>query len=42
MRLDARVDLVLFREFKEIDLDETPVVALACGHFFTIETLDGT
>ena len=25
----------------EIDLDETPIIVLGCGHFFTAETLDG-
>jgi hypothetical protein len=30
-----------FKDYAEIDLDETPVVGLACGHFFTAETLDG-
>lgn len=29
------------KTYKEIDLDETPIIALACGHFFTAETLDG-
>ncbi len=42
MKLDAQVDMILFKEYGEIDLDETPVIALDCGHFFTTETLDGT
>jgi hypothetical protein len=42
MKLDAQVDMLEFKEYAEINLDETPVVALACGHFFTAETLDGT
>ena len=42
MKLDAQVDMIGFKEYGEIDLDETPVIALACGHFFTAETLDGT
>jgi hypothetical protein len=25
----------------EIDLDESPIIALSCGHLFTVETLDG-
>lgn len=29
------------KTYGEIDLDENPIVALACGHFFTAETLDG-
>ena len=42
MKLDAQVDMIEFKEYGEIDLDETSVIALACGHFFTAETLDGT
>jgi len=42
MKLDAQVDMIEFKEYGEIDLDETPVIALACEHFFTAETLDGT
>ncbi len=41
MQLDAQVDMVEFKEYREINLDKTPVIALACGHFFTVETLDG-
>ncbi|KAK0624972.1 hypothetical protein B0T17DRAFT_639113 [Bombardia bombarda] len=40
-RRDARVDLLEFRTYEEIDLDETPIAVLGCGHFFTGETLDG-
>jgi hypothetical protein len=29
------------KTYKEIDLGETPIAALGCGHFFTAETLDG-
>lgn len=42
MKVDAQVDMLELKEYKDIDLDESPVVALACGHFFTAETLDGT
>ena len=42
MKLDAQVDMLEFKDYAEIDPDEKPVVALACGHFFTAETLDGT
>ncbi|KAL3467220.1 hypothetical protein BJX64DRAFT_192492 [Aspergillus heterothallicus] len=38
---DARVDMLEFKLYSEIDLDETPIVVLGCGHFFTAETLDG-
>lgn len=41
MKLDAQVDMLEFKDYAEINLDETPVVALGCGHFFTAETLDG-
>lgn len=41
MKVDAEVDMIEFKKYGEIDLDETPVVTLACGHFFTTETLDG-
>lgn len=30
-----------FKTFGEIDLNNTPIVLLGCGHFFTAETLDG-
>lgn len=36
-----RVDLLEFRPYADIDLDESPIVVLGCGHFFTSETLDG-
>jgi len=29
------------KTYKEINPDETPIVVLGCGHFFTAETLDG-
>ncbi|KAM0080186.1 hypothetical protein ACKRZS_007690 [Fusarium odoratissimum] len=38
---EERVDLLEFLSYAEIDLDESPVVVLSCGHFFTGETLDG-
>ncbi|KAK3900041.1 hypothetical protein C8A05DRAFT_17601, partial [Staphylotrichum tortipilum] len=38
---DARVDLMEFKSYGEIDLDETPIAVLGCGHFCTGETLDG-
>ena len=30
-----------FKAYGEIDLNETPIALLGCGHFFTGETLDG-
>ncbi|TQV90510.1 hypothetical protein IF1G_10833 [Cordyceps javanica] len=41
MAPDARVDLLEMKTYAEIDVDLTPIVVLACGHFFTAETLDG-
>lgn len=38
---DARVDMLEFKTYDEIDLDETPIVKLSCEHFFTAESLDG-
>ncbi|XMA08199.1 hypothetical protein WAI453_000990 [Rhynchosporium graminicola] len=38
---DDRVDLLEMKSYNDIDLDETPIVVLICGHFFTAETLDG-
>lgn len=38
---EQRVDILEFRSFGEVNLDTTPIVVLACGHFFTAETLDG-
>lgn len=38
---DQRVDLLELKSYKEIDLEDTPIIALACGHFFTAESLDG-
>jgi len=40
-RANNRVDLLEFKSYKDIDLDETPIVVLGCGHFFTAESLDG-
>jgi len=40
-RRDDRVDLLEFKSYKDIDLNETPIVVLGCGHFFTAESLDG-
>ncbi|KAK2592854.1 hypothetical protein QQS21_009457 [Conoideocrella luteorostrata] len=38
---DSRVDLLEMKTYAEIDVNETPIVVLGCGHFFTAETLDG-
>lgn len=41
MELDEMPDLVMRQPYKQIDLNETPIVVLSCKHFFTAETLDG-
>ena len=40
-KLEARVDFLEMKSYGEIDVDETPIVVLGCGHFFTAESLDG-
>ncbi|KLU92338.1 hypothetical protein MAPG_11284 [Magnaporthiopsis poae ATCC 64411] len=39
---DARVDLLELKDYRDINLDETPIVVLGCNHFFTAESLDGS
>lgn len=39
--LEARVDFIEMKSYGEINVDETPIVILGCGHFFTAESLDG-
>ena len=36
------VDFILFTQYSDLDLDLDPVIFLDCGHFFSMETLDGT
>ncbi|KAK4204580.1 putative zinc-finger and helicase domain-containing protein [Triangularia verruculosa] len=36
------VDVLEFKLYEEVSLDDTPIVVLSCGHFFTGKTLDGT
>ncbi|KAJ5769858.1 uncharacterized protein N7511_001909 [Penicillium nucicola] len=38
---DARVDFFESKLYSEINLNETPIVRLGCGHFFTSESVDG-
>jgi hypothetical protein len=40
-RGDEQVDLLLFEKYANIDLESSPIVVLACGHFFTADSLDG-
>jgi hypothetical protein len=43
MKADECPDLVMMEPYSNIDLNETPIVALECEgkHFFTAQTLDG-
>jgi hypothetical protein len=34
-------DIILGTLYRDIDINESPIVVLGCGHFWTIETLDG-
>jgi hypothetical protein len=40
-KTDLFLDVFEGKIYTEIDIDESPIVVLGCGHFFTIETLDG-
>jgi hypothetical protein len=39
-RATDTVDLIMFTSLAEHDPDESPLLALSCGHVFTLETLD--
>lgn len=39
--LSAVVDLLELKEYKEIAIDETPCIFPDCGHFLTVESMDG-
>jgi len=39
--LDRVLDLIMFTTYREANLDEDPVIFLSCGHFYSVETLDG-
>jgi hypothetical protein len=41
MKANMFLDVFEGKSYTEINIDESPVVVLVCGHFFTIETLDG-
>ncbi|KAF1930727.1 uncharacterized protein M421DRAFT_99346 [Didymella exigua CBS 183.55] len=43
MRAEEQPDLVTMLPYRDIDLNDTPIVVLGCKgrHFFTVETLDG-
>lgn len=38
---DTGVDMLEFSPYGSVNLDESPILVLSCGHFFTRETLDG-
>lgn len=41
MKMDEKPDMLELKSYSEINLDDSPIIALSCGHFFTVETLDG-
>ncbi|CAP61981.1 uncharacterized protein PODANS_5_1320, partial [Podospora anserina S mat+] len=41
-RRQRRVDVLEWKLYREVDLDDSSIVVLSCGHFFTGETLDGS
>jgi hypothetical protein len=41
MKLDECADVIMGTLYRDIDLDESPIVVLGCGHHWIIETLDG-
>ncbi|KAL7484060.1 hypothetical protein ACHAW6_009717 [Cyclotella cf. meneghiniana] len=36
----GKVDVIKFTEYKDLDLDNNPIIFLPCGHFFAMSTLD--
>ncbi|KAJ5058920.1 NFX1-type zinc finger-containing protein 1 [Bipolaris maydis] len=41
MKSEEQPDMMMMSSYADIDLNESPIVVLGCGHFFTTETLDG-
>ncbi|KAI2851230.1 hypothetical protein CBS76997_9619 [Aspergillus niger] len=39
--LEQNVDLIELKPYKDINVDEDPLVFLSCGHFYTASSLDG-
>ena len=37
---DAEVDIAEFKKYRDVDLDQSPIIVLGCGHFFTAKSLD--
>jgi hypothetical protein len=41
MKSGESPDIILSTLYCDIDINESPIVVLGCGHFWTIETPDG-
>jgi hypothetical protein len=41
MQADEVPDIIMMTRYADHDLNDSPICGLACGHFFTMETLDG-
>ncbi|KAL1792144.1 hypothetical protein ACET3X_009895 [Alternaria dauci] len=41
MKSEEQPDMIMMVPYADVDLNESPIVVLSCGHFFTTETLDG-
>lgn len=41
MKLEEQPDMIMMTPYADLDLNESPIIVLSCGHFFTTETLDG-
>jgi len=41
MKSEEQPDMIMMARYADLDLNESPIVVLSCGHFFTTETLDG-
>lgn len=40
-KLEEQPDMIMMTPYADLDLNESPIIVLSCGHFFTTETLDG-
>ena len=36
-----QVDMILFTEYQDLDINADPIIFLPCGHFFSMSTVDG-
>ncbi|KAI8936487.1 hypothetical protein NX059_006892 [Plenodomus lindquistii] len=41
MKSDEQPDMIMMLRYKDIDLDESPIIRLGCGHIFTKDSNDG-